>query len=463
MANVEMQLISRIVRTGDLATAMDWGVTDHDFKTNEALSVWRYVTSYYANQQTSGSVLGEHAFAVIFPQLVLYDDPSMTTAALCYEVRRSRIISEVKQSMLTLSDTVEVDPAVAIAEMNAHLQQLLALGDSKNHDMSFSDAMSKLLNRYATIKENKFAFSKITWPWEVMNDVTGGIQDDDYIILYGRPKSMKTWVLTAIIAWAFQQEKTALIYTKEMTQENIYQRVAACVARLPYHELRNGKLMPHDEMLLSSLAAHTRDQYSRANLICLDGRKVSAGGDTVAWLQSKVEKYKPDIVFVDGMYLLSDAAVGKRAPADWQRVTNISRAIRSMILATRIPVVATMQANRGAAKHSDGNLDEIAYADAVAQDATMAIRVMNEKNLNTIACKIAGSREFALHGFRLHGIPATNFEFHSVMSEAEVNEVEKHDAPEADKKKDTKRTPRTRATQVIDDTDRAINEQMKTV
>ena len=450
MSNAEMQLLSRVIQAGELAAVIDWGIGDQDFRTNEGKSVWRYLAGYYANPNTRGAVLGPQAFRAVFPQFPIYDDPSMTIEALCFEVRRSHIIAEAREAVLALTENIEVDPAGAIAVLHSHMQTLLALGDTKNHDVTFTDAMTKLLTKYEKVKNNLYAFAKMPWPWDVMNEVTGGIQEDDFIVLYGRPKSMKTWVLVVLLAWAFVNEKTVLVYTKEMTPENIYQRVAATIAQLPYQELRNGKLMPHDEMTLMSLARMTQDKFLKANLICLDGREAGAGGDTVPWIQSKVEKYKPDIVFIDGMYLLSDTTNGKKGPtADWLRVTNISRAVRSMILHTRTPVIATMQANRGAAKHADGNLDEIAYADAVAQDATIAMRIINEKLMNTIACVMAGSREFRLHGFRINGKPATDFSFHSVMTEDEIREAEKSDTPEEAAKKKAKK-PRNRASAVED-------------
>jgi hypothetical protein len=460
MANAEYQLLSRIVGSGNLGTVIDWGIQDGDFRTNEGKSVWRYIAGYYADAKTRGSVLGANAFATVFPQLQLWDDPSMTTDALCVEVRRARIIAEARESCLALTENIEVDPAGAIATLHVHMQSLLALGDSKNHDVTFRDAIGRLVNRYEQRKNDIYAFAKMPWPWDIMNECTGGIQDDDFIVLYGRPKSMKTWVLVVLLAWAFQNEKTVLIYTKEMTPDNIFQRIAATICQIPYQELRNGKLMPHDELLLMSLARMLQDKYMRANLVCLDGREAGAGGDTVPWIQSKIEKYKPDLVFIDGMYLLSDVTNGKKGPtADWLRVTNISRAVRSMILHTHTPVVATMQANRGAAKHSDGNLDEIAYADAVAQDATIAMRVINEKWQNTIACVMAGSREFRLHGFRINGKPATDFTFHSVMTEEEIKAAEEKDAPDEDGKKKKAKKPRTRTDATSDDAQEKLKNQ----
>jgi replicative DNA helicase len=466
MANAEMQLISRIIYTGDMASVLSWGISDNDFRTNEAKSIWRYCEGYYQSKNSIGAVIGPKVFENVWPQIELLADNGMTTEALCYEVRRARIIAEAKEAVMAMVDNVELDPTQAIAIIHTQMQNLLAIGEAKNHDLSFGDAMEKLVTRYQTVRDNQYAYAKMSYPWQILNEkACGGVQEDDYIVIYGRPKMMKTWVLTCFIAEAFQKEMTALVYTKEMTQENIIQRVVSVIGKFPYQELRNGKLSREDEILLMEMVKYARDTYRKANIITLDGRMVGAGGDTVAWLQSKVEHYKPDIVFIDGMYLLSDST-GNKKTADWQRVTNISRAIRNMILHTRIPVVATMQANRGAAKHAEGNLDEIAYADAVGQDATVAMRTMYNKKEGLINLILAGSREFSLDGLQIGGKPSTDFSFKKVLTEADIEKVEK-DAQRSEeaKAKERARKPRTRAdaTCVEDSNDKDVQRQLGTI
>jgi KaiC/GvpD/RAD55 family RecA-like ATPase len=426
MANFEMQLISRIIHRGDLHVALEWGITESDFRTAEGKGLWNLLCSYYADPSTKLSVLGPSAYKLAVPNIPLVADGTMQTEALCYELRKNRVEAEFRESCTELMDLVSVDQSAAVNAMHEKMSRLLSLGTTKNNDLSLSASLERTMQRYEFMKAHGASVNaKLLWPWHELNEETGGIQKDDYIVLYGRPKSMKTWVLSVILGWAFQQEKKVLIYTKEMTQDNIHMRAAACIAGIPYQEFRRGKLEPEEEQLLYSLASMCKD--SGFDPICLNGRDAK-GADTVGWVHSKVEKYKPDVVFIDGMYLLSTAS-NKKA-ANWERVTEISRGIREMILATEVPAICTMQANRGAAKHSNANLDEIAYADAIAQDATVAIRVVNEKASPTIALVFGGSREFKLHGIRIGGVPCTDFSFKEIMTEKEILKATQNDAPD---------------------------------
>jgi replicative DNA helicase len=268
--------------------------------------------------------------------------------------------------------------------------------------------------------------SKAHYPWEAMDEVTGGLTGEDYIIYYGRPKSMKSWVLAEHASHTFDQGKKPLIYTKEMHPDNIFMRMAACQARLPYQEFRLAKLNADEKERLYMLKRMVDDMMKSDDMICLSGRDAPNGQDTVEWLQAKIEKYNPDVVFIDGIYLMTDSKGSKRQKDNY-RVQNISRGLRDLVLSTEIPIVGTIQANRDAAKHQDANLDEIAFSDAIGQDATVAVRVINEKNKPTIALVLGGSREFSFHGCRIHGVPATNFGYIEELTEKEITKAKDGD------------------------------------
>lgn len=254
--------------------------------------------------------------------------------------------------------------------------------------------------------------------------------------------SMKSWVLSYLIAHFYHTlGLRVLVYTKEMTPKNIYRRIAACIGKLPYQEMRFGKMNKYEKDALLDIRDMAQELKHKDNMWCLSGKDTPGGGsgDTISWLTTKVQKYKPQVVLIDGLYLMS---TGKTNQKDNIRVQTISRECRQMVLDTGIPVVATAQANRQAAGHMTANLDEIAYSDAIGQDATAAFRVINEKQTPTIILATAGSREFSMDGFRIHAVPAETFEFHSVITEKELQKAKEKDVDTDDQETEKKkRTP----------------------
>ena len=434
MANFETQINSRIIRDGKaaLAAILNFGIMLDDFRSSEGKGMFQHLLAYYNDAGSSGSIPGMNAAQILFPNFEICDDASMSTEKLCEELRRQRQVLEIREVAAKLAEGADRDPMRALGEFMSAAQTLMALNASRGTDVPFAAAFDNILFEYEQV-EAGVNMSKMTWPWQLLQDETGGVQPDDYIVFYGRPKSKKSWVLAFLIAHAYLTGKSVLLYTKEMTPHNILKRIAACLAFLPYRELRRGKLSEYDRAGLFSMREQIQAMQHSQNFVCLSGKDVPGGGDTVPWLRSKVEKYGPSVVFVDGLYLMSDSDTRKNK-ASHERMTSVSRAFRQMILDTGVPGIATMQANRKAAAHQNAELDEIAFSDAIGQDATVLCRVIAEKvkdpmkDPETIALVLGGSREFALDGLRIGGDCARDFTEKGTLTETEIKKAKERDA-----------------------------------
>lgn len=428
MANFELQLNSRMIRDGKdaLQVILNFGVGLDDFRSSEGKGMFSHLLAYYNDAMSSGSLPGINAARMLFPNFELCDDVSMTTEKLCEELRRQRQVLESREVASYLAEMSELDPMKALSDAQARITQLLELGINKSQDVLIENAIDEILYDYE-LAEAGIDLSVMKWPWPLMQAETMGLQEDDYVVLYGRPKSKKSWVLAFLIAWAYEQGKNIVVYTKEMTPKNILKRVAACLARIPYREFRQGRLSIEERDTLFSLKEYIDDLRLSKRLVVLSAKDVTTGGDTVPWFRSKLEKHKPNLQFVDGLYLMS-AADGRKNMSREERMTSVSRQYRQLILDMRIPGIATLQANRKAAGHNNAELDEIAYSDAIGQDATIAARVIAEKTANTIALAVGGSREFELPGIRIGGLPAIDFWEKGPMTEKDMTKAKEADA-----------------------------------
>lgn len=405
MASRELQLISRIITRGELNGIIEWGIQPEDFRTGLANSIYKYLISYYSIPQSRGSIIGPNAASQVFPNFTLCDDPYMTTEALCAEVRQNRIALEVNEKMDRIREEIAVDPIAACAKLQQVSMEMLQLGSGKATDIQFGSAYDRILTSYQ-MKKAGVDMSVGPYPWSLLQKATGGIQADDYIVFYGRPKSYKSWVLAYFTMFLFMQDKRLIVYTKEMTAENIFMRIIACLAEIPYQQFRMGQLEYPSEVALYQARHLIHRMLAEDKIIVLSGKDAPAGGDNVPWLQSKIKTYQPHACIIDGMYLMSDVKKNKDKHA---KVQSISNDLRQMILDTHVPVIATLQANRKAAGHNEANMDELAFSDAIGQDATMVARVINEKDKPSAMLVLAGAREFSLNGLRINAVCAQNF------------------------------------------------------
>ena len=419
-----MGLLSKIVRHDALKQAIEWGLRDEDFLSDEGRAIYQHMLTMIRDPRFNGSTPGVNVMATLYPNFDMCDDPNMSLEAYCTMVRENKLGVEVQSAFREALASPDSAVERTTKLMERLQRNVLSVGYGQRDDIDFADAINRIIGTH-DLQASGVDLSIGKWPWAPFNDTSGGLQSDDYIVFYGRPKSKKSWVLAAFIADLYMQGKTVLIYTKEMTADNIFMRVAACVAGLPYQELRTGRLNREERTKLGVLHQVVGEMRETQRMICLNA-KDSNGNDTVEWLEAKAKKYKPDATFIDGMYLMSDSR-GSKNQKDNFRVQNISRGLRQMVLSLGIPVIATLQATRAASAHKNANLDEIAFSDAIGQDVTCAIRVINEDDQDQITLVVGGSREYRFSGCRIWGIPATNFSWIENLSQKEIDSIKQRD------------------------------------
>lgn len=421
-ANFEVELISRIVLEGCLQQVLDWGIRAEDFGMGLTRSTFERLVSLYLSPNTMGTVINREAFEKSYPQFKIANTQGLTTDMLCWSVRAEYMRRQGVEIGTKFNEMLETSPGDAMTYAYAQAKTLVELGTAKKVDVDLTGALKRLVRDIEEPEQQ----TRMRWPWPSIDEKTGGIQESDYIIFYGRPKNLKTWQLICVLAQAFNESKPALAFTKEMTVLQFTRRFAACILHIDYDRIVKRKLGESEKRDIKELLEFVQDPGQ--NLInFLDASELIPGQDTVSWLQAKIDKYEPAICFVDGLHLLSQEP-GVREQADHMRVRYISRQMRQTCLSKKIPIVATVQANRKAAAHSDGNLDEIAYSDAIGQDATLAIRTIKEKHQETVAMVVAGAREMDFHGFRTHRKVAEDLSEHSVLTDDDMRELEQFEA-----------------------------------
>lgn len=437
------------MRTGDLNGVIQWGIGPKDFTLGETKGFFTQFLTYYSAAETMGSVWGPQSLYLKFPHFMLCDDLSMTTEALCTEVRRDRMRVETKQLLKQADALVDLDPVEAIELLQSGTMELRNECTSKKVDVHMADAMEGIWADYCATEQGQ-RVGVFPWPWEPLQRVTLGARPTDYVIFYGRPKSMKSWVLCFLIAFIIYMDfgYRILIYTKEMSAEELFERVACQLAGVAYENFTSGKMTPEERanfVIMKDLLKVLRAQMV---VVCLSAKDVKAGQDTVAWFRAKIRQYRPHVAFVDGMYLMSDLHGAKKKH---ERVANISQEMRQVVLQEHVPIIATVQANREAAKNEEANTEEVAFSDSLGQDATMLIRIVNEwkKEANTLALVMGGStRRFHLTGFRIYGMPGVNFGYYGDLTEKDAQNALKKDDGGKEAKGTKPRTITRRATDV---------------
>lgn len=417
-ANVELQILCKIVEIQDFHTVEKLKIDETFFLSDsQTKEVFKFIRDHYHNEFTYGSVpswdlLTQRFYG--FPWSYSYD----TLATLCQELRRNKMRVDLQNAAEEILQVADQDPKAAMALLREASSRMSSAHEITS-DMLLSGAQAQLQADYETLAQAN-GITGIPFPWPILNDDTQGMHPGQFIVIYGRPKSMKSWLALIIATHAYLKGMRVLIWSLEMSEMQMLRRIAAIVASIDYDLFKKAKMDPAAIQQVWQILLSIRDEELQkvdglghtASLMVTQPKGESSGTSA---LQAKITEFKPDLVIVDGMYLMRDDRQKVRS-MDWKAVAHISQDLKQTARIFQIPVIGVTQANRGADKNPNkADLAEIAYADAIAQDCDLCIRVQKQKDQTTqdweIVISIPGGRETQLDGFVIHGMAATNFGF----------------------------------------------------
>jgi replicative DNA helicase len=442
-SNIEYALITKVIETKDFHTLQKMQLDESYFTSPEVREVYRFIRQIYNDANSHGDIPSKEMVKLhypAFPFSMSYD----SVPILCTHLRKERMKAELLKLAQEIQEIAEKDPLEAIKIVRVESAKLASLSEV-GQDLSISAAYSTLLDRYETVQKSHGMLG-IPYPWEQLNEETQGMQPQQFIVLYGRPKSMKTWMGINIGVTAYlKHRKRVLYYTREMGPLLIAQRVAACITKVDYKSYTNGKLQPAIKAavfetlkdLLEDEKHITGGHAQGPCFIITTDKSAAAGGSGggVGWLQSKIKDVKPDLVIVDGMYLMKDDRSGQRT-MDWKAIAQISQDLKLTAQDFNIPLIGITQANRAADKSKGEDLTELAYSDSLGQDADAVFRVTKKEKIDEDNVKrtelhltAPGLREGRFDGIVIRGAPATDFTYLRTLVDNDQEEAGgKHDS-----------------------------------
>ena len=415
--NPELLLVAKIVETGDLKTALDAGIESTHFVDETCGDYYGFLVDYYTDPEHPRSVPTLELFREQFPRDPLPEPKSRTTVE---EFVTAAMNKQLQVACVQLADDLQFaaeqgNPGNTLQTVVSEATNLV--GRSKRtRDIMISSHAETVIADYEGAKVGKMR--GIPWPWPKMNDLTRGIEDGNLVLYYGRPKQMKSWVAINQAVHFYQTNTRGgkvLLITLEMPPELVARRIAALITRVDYEKFMQGKLNKDEETAmkeeLTSLklqeTSDIREGRKREFIIAAPEQDMS-----VLEIESKIDMYDPDLVVIDGTYLLSDART-KKSGVDWKVLANVSRDLKALAQRRMVPIVGVHQANRKDDEASD-DLSDVAFTDSYARDADVLIKCIKVPSSNMgsmIALLFSGAREFSMAGFYIHGKPARSFEY----------------------------------------------------
>ena len=230
--------------------------------------------------------------------------------------------------------------------------------------------------------KNRNAITGVPTGFYRFDDMTGGLQKADMIILAARPSQGKTaMALNMAYHAAVEKNIPTAIFSLEMSRNSLFERMVCGAAHADVRQTRTGTI-PRDRWaaLTSEISRIGRapiwiDDSSGLNITEIRMRAKRLASEL------KRKNMELGLVIIDYLQLIQGS--GKRSENRQQEVSEISRRLKELARTLSIPVMALSQLNRRAEdKDRGGNrpqLSDLRDSGSLEQDADVVALIHREE------------------------------------------------------------------------------------
>ncbi len=201
-----------------------------------------------------------------------------------------------------------------------------------------------------------------------LDRMLGGLQPSDLLIIAGRPGQGKTGFLLSIAKnAALTHKKHVAIFSLEMSNEQVVQRLIAQETGIDSQRLRTGKLLENEWPLFT----HAIEVFSDTHIYLDDTPAI-----TPLQLRTKCRRlhmeFGIDLIIVDYLQLMGgDTRNDNRV----QEVSHISRSLKVLARELNVPVLTAAQLSRAVEQRTDKRpvLSDLRESGSLEQDADIVM------------------------------------------------------------------------------------------
>ena len=201
-----------------------------------------------------------------------------------------------------------------------------------------------------------------------LDKLLSGLQPSDLLIIAGRPGQGKTsFLLSTMLHAALQHKKRVAIFSLEMSNEQVVQRLIAQQTGIDSQRLRNGKLVGNEWDLFT----HAVEVISDTHIFLDDTPSL-----TPLQLRTKCRRlhmeFGLDLIILDYIQLMGgDTRTDNRV----QEVSFISRNLKVLAREINVPVLAAAQLSRAVEQRADKEpqLSDLRESGSLEQDADIVM------------------------------------------------------------------------------------------
>lgn len=373
-------------RIGDMLVEQDFYRADHRV-------IWGAITGLMGENKpadvvTVGRALKEHdqtgdAGGVVYLDQLASMTPSAANIRHYAEiVRECSILRQLANVGTVIADSAYGSGGrEARALLNEAEAKVLEIGKAARgarRGRRMAETMAAVMERIDELHRNPKSVTGVATGYVDLDEQLSGLQRGDLIIVGARPSMGKSALAVNIVEHvAMDLGLPALIFSLEMNDEQIGQRLLSSVAKVDSHALRTGRLSPQDWDRLGSALGKINETP-----IEIDDSPALSAMEIRARARRKWREYGGlGLVVVDYLQLMELEASGETQATELQKVTS---ALKAMAKELDCPVIALSQLNRDLEKRTNKRpvMSDLRGSGGIEQDADVIIFIYRDEVYN---------------------------------------------------------------------------------
>lgn len=280
-------------------------------------------------------------------------------------LRRRMLNAANELAQLAYNQKQTIDTVIDEAE-----KKIFSISERRvRHDLQpIQQVLSNVYDRIDQLSQRSDEIMGVPTGLIDLDKLLGGLQKSDLLIIAGRPGMGKTGFMLSVLKNAAQRyKKHVAMFSLEMSNEQLVQRLIAQETGIDTQRLRTGKLTEEEWPL-----------FTHAIEVLADTRVYLDDTPAITPLQLRTKcrrlhmEYELDLIIIDYLQLMSgDSRNDNRV----QEVSYISRNLKVLARELNVPVLAAAQLSRAVEQRADKKpvLSDLRESGSLEQDADIVM------------------------------------------------------------------------------------------
>lgn len=269
----------------------------------------------------------------------------------------------------------------ATDDLNFAEQQIFKISESEQISSleHIEPSLAATIDKFDFLAKNGGEMRGIPTGFDDLDQLTGGLQNSDLIILAARPGFGKTSLAMNLINnAAIKQGKTCAVFSLEMPKNQIAQRSLCSVACVSMHKALNGQLNEQEWRKL-----WTAQKSLAEAKIFIDDNSLNTPNDILSKCRRLKLEHGLDLVMIDYLQLMKS---GSGQPSRVLEIGEITRFLKITAKELNVPIILLSQLSRQVDSRPDHRpvMSDLRDSGNIEQDADIVMFLYNPEKYNDV-------------------------------------------------------------------------------